>query len=112
MGNCVLPPAARLRRARLTQQGKHCSRKAVQRWAPTNPLLSVASEDSREVEALKKAALLEMAEGFLRYDRGISAAERCLPSRHLFPLRRAYRKCEKVPHRGVRRDDLEHRRLR
>jgi ABC-type thiamine transport system substrate-binding protein len=37
----------------------------VQRYAPTNPLLSVASEDRREVEALKKGALQKLAEGFL-----------------------------------------------
>ena len=44
---------------------KASSRKAVQPYAPTNPLLSVASEVSREVEALKKAAWQEMAEAFL-----------------------------------------------
>jgi hypothetical protein len=37
----------------------------VQRSAPTNPLLSVAREDRREVEALKKGALQKLAEGFL-----------------------------------------------
>jgi hypothetical protein len=41
------------------------SRNPVQRYAPTNPLPSVASEDRREVEAFKTAALQVMAEGFL-----------------------------------------------
>jgi hypothetical protein len=82
----------------------------VQRYAPTNPLLSVASEDRREVEALKKGALQKLAEGFL----SVMIVEEFQQQTAPGPShpRGAYRKCEEIPHRGVRRDDLEHRRLR
>jgi hypothetical protein len=85
----------------------------VQRYAPTNPLLSVASEDRREVEALKKGALQVMAEGFRSMMIVEEFQRQTAPERLSAPShpRSAYRKCEEVPHRGVRRDDLEHRRL-